>query len=98
MRDRPDRRRFLSGVVQVGFLVAVLLTWFFATARWGVNRLLLPDPIHVWQQLVDVVGEFEKNIEAFKKLVHEAIGQVPLAHTCTDCDPHTGIELPFDTP
>jgi 5'-methylthioadenosine phosphorylase len=49
-------------------------------------------------KLVDVVGEFEKNIEPFKKLVAEAIGQLATERTCTDCDPHTGIELPFDKP
>ncbi|MBV8861718.1 MAG: S-methyl-5'-thioadenosine phosphorylase [Mycobacterium sp.] len=49
-------------------------------------------------KLVDVVAEFEKNIEPFKKLVQEAIGQVPAEHACTDCDPHTGARLPFDQP
>ncbi len=49
-------------------------------------------------KLVEVVSEFEKNIEPFKKLVHEAIGQVPAEHACVDCDPHTGVELPFDQP
>jgi 5'-methylthioadenosine phosphorylase len=49
-------------------------------------------------KLVEVVSEFEKNIEPFKKLVQEAIGQVPAEHSCTDCDPHTGVQLPFDQP
>ena len=48
--------------------------------------------------MVDVFSEFEKNIEPFKKLVREAIGQVATERTCTDCDPHTGVELPFDQP
>jgi 5'-methylthioadenosine phosphorylase len=47
---------------------------------------------------VDVISEFEKNIEPFKKLVQEAIGQVAAERTCTQCDPHTGIQLPFDQP
>lgn len=47
---------------------------------------------------VDVFGEFEKNIEPFKKLVHEAIGQVAAERTCTDCQSHTGVSLPFDLP
>jgi 5'-methylthioadenosine phosphorylase len=46
----------------------------------------------------DVIGEFEKNIEPFKKLVQEALGQVPAEHTCTECLSHTGIQLPFDQP
>ena len=49
-------------------------------------------------KLVDVVSEFEKNIDPFKKLVHEAIGQVPAENACADCDSHTGAELPFDQP
>jgi 5'-methylthioadenosine phosphorylase len=43
----------------------------------------------------DVFAEFEKNIEPFKKLVHEAIGQVATENTCTQCRSHTGVELPF---
>jgi 5'-methylthioadenosine phosphorylase len=49
-------------------------------------------------KVVDVIAEFEKNIEPFKKLVHEAIGQVAAERTCTECLAHTGIELPFDQP
>lgn len=49
-------------------------------------------------RVVDVFSEFEKNIESFKKLVHEAIGQVAAERTCTDCQPHTGVPLPFDLP
>ncbi len=49
-------------------------------------------------KLVDVVSEFEKNIDPFKKLVHEAIGQVPAENACADCDSHTGAELSFDQP
>ena len=51
---------FGSRLVQVGFLIAVLVLWYLATTRWGVNRLLLPNPISVWQQLLDVLrtGEY----------------------------------------
>ena len=45
---------------------------------------------------VDVFAEFEKNIEPFKKLVAEAIGQVAAERTCTACLSHTGTQLPFD--
>jgi ABC-type nitrate/sulfonate/bicarbonate transport system permease component len=49
-----------SRLVQVGFLIAVLVLWYLATTRWGVNRLLLPNPVAVWQQLLDVLrsGEY----------------------------------------
>jgi len=51
---------FGSRLVQVGFLIAVLVLWYLATTRWGVNRLLLPNPVAVWQQLLDVLrsGEY----------------------------------------
>jgi 5'-methylthioadenosine phosphorylase len=47
-------------------------------------------------KLGDVVSEFEKNIEPFKKLVREAIGQVAVEHTCAECLSHAGVQLPFD--
>jgi 5'-methylthioadenosine phosphorylase len=49
-------------------------------------------------KVVDVMAEFAKNIEPFKKLVHEAIGQVAAERTCTDCESHAGVQLPFDEP
>lgn len=47
---------------------------------------------------VDVFLEFEKNIESFKELVREAIGQLSLERTCTHCLPYEGVQLPFDLP
>ena len=49
-----------SRLVQLGFLVAILGLWYLATNRWGVNRLLLPNPVSVWRQLIDVLrsGEY----------------------------------------
>jgi ABC-type nitrate/sulfonate/bicarbonate transport system permease component len=49
-----------SRLVQVGFLIGLLVLWYLATNRWGVNRLLLPNPVSVWQQLLDVLrsGEY----------------------------------------
>jgi ABC-type nitrate/sulfonate/bicarbonate transport system permease component len=51
---------FGSRLVQAGFLIAALALWYLATNRWGVNRLLLPNPVSVWQQLLDVLrtGEY----------------------------------------
>ena len=46
----------------------------------------------------DVFAEFQKNIEPFKKLVHEAIGQLATERTCIECQPQVGIQLPFDLP
>jgi 5'-methylthioadenosine phosphorylase len=47
---------------------------------------------------VDVLAEFEKNIEPFKKLVRAAIGRVAAERTCTHCLPHTGVTLPVELP
>jgi ABC-type nitrate/sulfonate/bicarbonate transport system permease component len=61
MARRDERAaRIGSYLVQAGFLVAVLILWYLATNRWGVNRLLLPNPISVWHQLLDVLrtGEY----------------------------------------
>jgi ABC-type nitrate/sulfonate/bicarbonate transport system permease component len=56
MARRTERARQLaSRGVQIGFLLALLLLWYLATNFWGVNRLLLPNPVEVWEQLVDVL-------------------------------------------
>ncbi len=60
MSAKQDRRdKIASRAVQVGFLVALMGFWYFATAYWGVNRLLLPNPLNVWQELKDVLGSGE---------------------------------------
>jgi len=61
MTRRDERaQRIGSRVVQAGFVVGVLVLWYLATNRWGVNRLLLPNPVAVWRQFVDVLtsGEY----------------------------------------
>jgi ABC-type nitrate/sulfonate/bicarbonate transport system permease component len=61
MATRDNQGQSLgSRLVQVGFLAALLLLWYLATNYWGVNRLLLPNPVSVWQQLLDVLrsGEY----------------------------------------
>src|SRR3984885_14491793 len=61
MARRNERAaRIGSRAVQLGFLLGVLVLWYLATNRWGINRLLLPNPVAVWQQLLDVLksGEY----------------------------------------
>ena len=61
MARRGDKaQRIGSRLVQVGFVLVLLVLWYLATNRWGVNRLLLPNPVSVWHQLVDVLrsGEY----------------------------------------
>jgi ABC-type nitrate/sulfonate/bicarbonate transport system permease component len=54
-RRRERTVRIASRAVQLGFLLGLFLLWYLATNVWGVNHLLLPDPIAVWHQFVDVV-------------------------------------------
>ena len=60
MEFRKERVGAGGRAVQIGFLLVLFALWYLATNRWGVNRLLLPNPIAVWHQLVDVLrsGEF----------------------------------------
>ena len=59
------RERMASRAVQVGFLAGLLALWYFATARWGVSHLLLPNPVTVWHEFVNVVstGEFWPDLQ-----------------------------------
>ena len=49
------RDAWLSRLVQVAFLAGVILLWYVATTRWGVNRLLLPNPVAVSGDLVEIL-------------------------------------------
>jgi len=60
MRRRHQfRQRVGSRLVQIAFIAVLLALWYLATNRWGVNRLLLPNPISVWHQLLDVLASGE---------------------------------------
>jgi ABC-type nitrate/sulfonate/bicarbonate transport system permease component len=61
MNDRGSRRdRLVSRLVQAAFVIGLLALWYLATTRWGVSHLLLPNPLLVWREFVDVLssGEF----------------------------------------
>lgn len=61
MAQRTERtQRIASRAVQAGFLAVLLALWYLATNRWGINRLLLPNPVEVWRQLLDILksGEY----------------------------------------
>ncbi len=55
---RLDAR--LGRLVQVGFLAGLILLWYLAATRWGVNKLLLPNPVVVAADLFDILrtGEY----------------------------------------
>jgi ABC-type nitrate/sulfonate/bicarbonate transport system permease component len=57
---KRNRDALVSRLAQAGFLIGVLVLWHLAATRWGVNRLLLPNPLAVWADLVDILtsGEY----------------------------------------
>jgi len=59
-RMRRKRGALASRMVQAGFVVGLIGLWYVASTRWGVNRLLLPNPVAVWDNLLDIMrsGEF----------------------------------------
>jgi ABC-type nitrate/sulfonate/bicarbonate transport system permease component len=61
MSARQERRdKLLSRGVQISFLLILIALWYFGTTYWGVSHLLLPHPIKVWHELMEVLstGEF----------------------------------------
>jgi ABC-type nitrate/sulfonate/bicarbonate transport system permease component len=60
MSAKQDRRdKIGSRAVQIGFVVGVILLWYFGTAYWGISRILLPNPLNVWTELKDVLASGE---------------------------------------
>ena len=55
-----NRGALVSRLVQAGFLAGVIVVWYLAATRWGVNRLLLPNPVAVYDNLLEILrsGEF----------------------------------------
>ena len=45
--------------VQVGFIIGSVVLWYLATTRWGVSRILLPNPVAVWDALGKVLSTGE---------------------------------------
>src|SRR6202167_5918208 len=61
MSRRGERvQQLASRAVQLGFLLALFVLLYLGTNEWGVNKLLLPNPIAVWHQLVGILksGEY----------------------------------------
>jgi ABC-type nitrate/sulfonate/bicarbonate transport system permease component len=56
---RERRDKIVSRIVQVAFLVGLALLWYFGTTRWGINPLLLPNPLKVWAELKDILATGE---------------------------------------
>jgi len=69
-----------SRAVQIGFLVGLLGLWYVASNYWGVSHLLLPEPVAVLRQFLDILttGEFVADLQI-------TLGEVAAAFTfsCT---------------
>ena len=64
-RPRPSaERQFWSRMVQLAFLAAVLVLWQLATSAWHVSHILLPRPLSVLEQFLDIIrtGEFGSDL------------------------------------
>lgn len=63
--SRRDASAAISRLVQVGFLVALLGLWYVASNYWGVSQVLLPEPVAVFQQFMDILltGEFYDDLK-----------------------------------
>jgi ABC-type nitrate/sulfonate/bicarbonate transport system permease component len=59
----------VSRGVQIGFLIGLLALWYVSTNYWGVSHLLLPEPVQVFWQFVDILksGEFLDDLEVTLK-------------------------------
>ena len=69
MSTRRNRRsRFVSRAVQAAFVLVLLALWYFATTRWGVSQVLLPNPLKVWAELKDVLSTHPGGTEVHLKL------------------------------
>ena len=66
MSVRRDRRdKLASRAVQIAFVVGLIMLWYIGTAYWGISAILLPNPVNVWHELMDVLvtGEFLPDLE-----------------------------------
>jgi ABC-type nitrate/sulfonate/bicarbonate transport system permease component len=57
-------RQLAVRVVQVAVPVALVTLWYLATTRWGVSRILLPNPVEVLRALGNVLatGEYANDL------------------------------------
>jgi ABC-type nitrate/sulfonate/bicarbonate transport system permease component len=63
--SKRNRDVMASRLVQACFLGGLIIIWYLASTRWGVNRLLLPNPLAVWDNLIDILqsGEFVDDLK-----------------------------------
>jgi ABC-type nitrate/sulfonate/bicarbonate transport system permease component len=59
-KPKRDRSKFASRGVQAAFVIALVGIWYVATSYGGISPILLPNPVKVFDELIDVLvtGEF----------------------------------------
>lgn len=64
-RKRRRAGKGLSRLIQASFLFSLVIIWYLAATQWGVNRLLLPDPVAVYDNLLDILrsGDFIDDLQ-----------------------------------
>ena len=74
--DKRDTAWTVSRGVQVGFLVGLMALWYVSTNYWGVSHLLLPEPVQVFWEFVNIIktGEFIDDLQI-------TLGEVATAFT-----------------
>jgi ABC-type nitrate/sulfonate/bicarbonate transport system permease component len=84
---KRDGARAVSRGVQIGFLIALLVLWYVSTNYWGVSGVLLPEPVAVFWQFVDILtsGEFIDDLQV-------TLGEVGAAFTLSVT---TGLTLGY---
>jgi ABC-type nitrate/sulfonate/bicarbonate transport system permease component len=66
-------RRLAVRAVQIAVPVVLVALWYLATTRWGVSRILLPNPVGVVRALGNVLATGEYANDLFVTLTELAI-------------------------
>jgi ABC-type nitrate/sulfonate/bicarbonate transport system permease component len=55
MNSGKRESKLASRLVQATFLIVLVTLWYLGATRWGVSHLLLPNPVTVFNELVEVL-------------------------------------------
>jgi ABC-type nitrate/sulfonate/bicarbonate transport system permease component len=58
-KGKRDRSRLWSRAVQAAFIIVLVGMWYLGTTYWRISPILLPNPVHVYDELWDVLRTFE---------------------------------------
>jgi ABC-type nitrate/sulfonate/bicarbonate transport system permease component len=61
---KRDRSKLASRAVQAGFVVVLIGAWYIGTTLGRISPILLPNPLNVYDELIDVLwtGEFVSDL------------------------------------